>query len=733
MAKKKTSKPAEDTPEDKPRAEKKDLLKRLRQRYKLMTEDPQEKENRTKGMEDMEFVHIPGKQWDDTLKKNRGKRPCYEFNKLRVTEKRVINHIRANRPTWKVRAVEDGDKDTADVYDGLMRNIWNTSDADSVVDYQAEYSVGAGYGVFRITTEYSDDSAFDQDIFIRGFKNPMCVYADPASSDMMKRDAEDWIVTEKISKSSFEQKWPSAKRVSFEDDEFDHDEDWEDEETVRICEYWYKKPVTKTLYLLKDGQTVDAVTPGAEVVRSREVRTHKICMVIASGDAILEGPTEWAIDEFPFIPIYGEWVCINGKVIWYGLTRHSKDAQREYNYSRTAIAETIAQTPSAKHWMTPAQLAGLEKHVADAHAEGLPVALYNPDPLAPGPPQRLGGADVPVALIQEAGLSSEDIKSTSGIFDASLGNQTNETSGRAINARQMQGEIATYNFPDNVAKAARRAGELLVKLIPKIYDTARSIRILGPDLAEKYVKINEPEQDPETGAIKIANDLGRGKYDLTVSSGPNFSTQRQEATQVYGEIATRVPQLWAVAGDLMMRGMDLPYAEQIAERMQAILPPQIQEQLKGDKPLPPEVQAVMQQANQAMQIVQQQSQLVQAAAAEAEQKQADAEKAESKVKAVIEQLKTEEARFEAKVAKVLADIATKEAQLAVKGSQIDIKGHTVETQSQKLEAERGKVVLADEANNAIENIKALTQGFAQVASDLADKLDPPPKPKTKKN
>jgi chromosome segregation ATPase len=218
-----------------------------------------------------------------------------------------------------------------------------------------------------------------------------------------------------------------------------------------------------------------------------------------------------------------------------------------------------------------------------------------------------------------------------------------------------------------------------------------------------------------------------------VSSGPSFSTQRQEATQVYGEIATRVPQLWAVAGDLMMRGMDLPYAEQIAERMQAILPPQIQEQLKGDKPIPPEVQAVMQQANQAMQIVQQQSQLVQQAAAEVEQKQADAEKAESQVKTVIAQLKTEEARFEAKVAKVLADIATKEAQLAVKGSQIDIKGHEVATQSQQLEAERGKVFLADEASNAINNIRELTAGFAQVASELADKLDPPPKPKTKKN
>lgn len=721
MAKKKKPVEAEETGE---RKEMKDLLKRIRERFKVMKEA--DEENRRKALDDIEFIHVPGKQWDDDLKKERGDRPCYEFNKLRVTNKRVINHIRANRPQWKTRGFEDGDKETADIYDGLMRNIWNTSDGDSVIDYEAQYAVDGGYGVMRITTEYSDDTVFDQDIYLRAVKNPFCVYSDPSASDQLKRDAEDWVVTERISNSSYDSKYPKAKRVSFDEVEFDDDAEWNTEEETRVCEYWYKKPYEKTIYLLGDGKTVEEkdLLPIDKVVDRRTVKCPKICMVIASGDAILEKPKEWAGKHFPFIPIYGEWIVINGKVVWYGLTRHSKDAQREYNASRTAVAETIAQAPTAKHWMTPKQMEGLEKHIATAHKENMPVALYNPDPLSPGAPARVGGAEVPVALIQEAQMASEDIKNTSGIFDASLGNQSNEISGKAINARQAQGEIATYNFPDNVAKSIRRTGEILIDLIPHIYDTARSIRIIGTDGAEKFLKINEPFQD-ETGKIVYKNDLTRGKYDLTVTTGPSFSTQRQEATEFYTQLGTAVPQIWGVAGDLIMKSMDLPYSEDIAERMRTLLPPHVQQKLAEGKEVPPEVQAAMNQANQAMAIVQQQSQLVQAAAKEAEKLKVDAEKAESKVKIAQADLKVMVAEFEKQVAEFQADVAKEVSGLIQREANLTLQGTQVEADSKKLEEERGKVNLQDDSRQAIENIKALSTDMTNSALSLIQAMAPP--------
>jgi hypothetical protein len=377
-------------------------------------------------------------------------------------------------------------------------------------------------GAWRINTKYSTDTVFDQDIVIEPIKNPFTLYADPTAADPIKRDAEDWILTYSVSNAAYERRWPKADRTSFEDTEFDDDEEWTEDETVRICEYWYKEPAMKTLVLLADGKTVDKAKwdGAAQIVKERTIKCHKVMMCIASGDSILEGPTEWAGYEFPFIQVYGDWLVVDGKVMWYGLTRHSRGAQISYNYTRTAITETIALAPQAKFWATPENAKGQLKNWEEAHRKLFPFLLYSPDPKTSGQaPARMGGPDVPVALMQESQIASEEIKATSGIFDNSLGQQGNETSGRAIAQRQRQGEIATFNYSDNMAKGIRRTHEILIDLIPKIYDTARSVRILGVDGAEKYVKINAPTQDPRTGEMVTQNDLTRGKYDVTVTVG----------------------------------------------------------------------------------------------------------------------------------------------------------------------------------------------------------------------
>ena len=344
----------------------KELLFRIRSRVKTMMDA--DRENRRLALDDLKFLHIPGEQWDAIVKRERGaERPYYEFNKLRVTVKRIINDMRANRPQGKVRATEDGDKPTANVFEGLIRNIWANADGDTVIDYAAEYQVGAGMAAWRVTVDYADDEAFDQQIGIDPIRNPFCLYADPAAQDFLKRDAEDWFLTDKISKSTYEKRYPNKAVVAFDlDSEFDDDDDWDDEEKVRIGEYWYKEPITKTLLLLSNGQTVNAAetkpedleAAGLEVVKQRECHSHKIMMCIASGEAILEGPKEWAGTEFPFVQIYGEFVVIEGKVHWFGLTRFAKDAQRAYNYVRTNAIESVALAPQAKFWATPEQAEG---------------------------------------------------------------------------------------------------------------------------------------------------------------------------------------------------------------------------------------------------------------------------------------------------------------------------------------------------------------------------------------
>jgi hypothetical protein len=711
--------------EDKKR-DPKELLKRIRERYPLMVDG--DRENRDKAKEDMRFALIPGEQWDVRQKQERGARPCYEFNKIRVTGKRIVNDMRANRPQGKVRAVEDGDKPAADALEGLARNIWHVSDGDTVIDYAGEQQVFGGMGAWRVVVDWSNDTAFEQDIRVEALRDPFCLFADPSASDPIKRDARDWILTERIPKTEYERRYPDAEVIEFEAEEFTDEIDWMDEERVRICEYWYKEPVTKSLSLLSDGRTIclEDMKPGeAEalaqagitIVKARKVETHDIYMCIASGDAILEGPTKFAGKNFPFVVIYGEWTVIDGKARWHGITRFAKDAQRSYNVSRTAITETIAMAPLSKFWATPKQAQGQLAKWDVAHKEGFPALLYNADPAAPGAPQRMGGADVPVALIQESQLASEEIKSVTGIFDASLGRQSNETTGIAIRARQAQGEIATFNYADNMAKGIRRTWEILVDIIPKIYDTQRTVRVLGVDGAEKYLTINGPG---ETGDVV---DITRGKYDVAVTTGPGFSTQRENAAEIYTQMMQANPALFPIAGDLIFKAMDLPYSDKMADRMKAMLPPQIQQMEAQGKPVPPEAMAVMAQAQQALQMAEQQSQLVQQAAAEVEQGKAEADKAKSEVQMAISDLEVKRAQFEAQVAKQMSALTLKEAQMA------QVQGETEKTNDRESLSLEVQTAVTEIQKLAAQFMQQANQTMAEIQRQNVTQVVVPPKPR----
>lgn len=695
----------------------KKLLTQLRERYKRAVDA--DAENRRLAMDDLKFTHVPGEQWDAKLRADRGSRPCLEFNRLRTTVKRVVNSIRAQRPAGKVRPTEDADKPTAEAYEGLIRNIWANSDGDSVIDAATEYVVAAGMGAWRVVTKYSRDDAWDQDISIEPIVNPFCLYMDPSAKDPLGADAEYWFLTSRMSRSAYQSRWPKAAVMSFEDEggEFD-DEDWSDEESVRVVEYWYREPYSETLLLLSDGRSVaqsslDAdhigqlSAQGVSIVRSRTVQLHRIKMVIASGESILER-SDWAGSYFPFVTVYGETLVIDGKPLWWGLARHAKDAQRAYNYNRTAQVETVARTPTAKYWATPAQADGHEARWAEAHQKNFPVQLYNVDPMAPGPPAHMPGADVPAALIALGQIDGDDIKATTGIYDASLGNRSNETSGIAIRQRQAEGEIAVYNYGDNVAKAVRRTWTLLVDLIPHIYDTARHIRVLGVDGTEKHLVIND-------GAI----DLSRGKYDVTVTTGPSFATQRQEAAEVYMGLMQGNPALFPIVGDLVVKTFDYPYSDEMAERIRLMAPPQIQQMLaqkeqQGGKPLDPRAQAAVAQAEGMMQQVQMQGQLVQQAAGELEALKGEAESEKAAV---------EKAKLDIQVQ--LANLKTAEANLAT--SEAQFKQMVAEQQAQEATAEKGvsleeRQILIGEVDQALQVINAQAEAFMQQAAELMQQV-----------
>jgi hypothetical protein len=214
-------------------------------------------------------------------------------------------------------------------------------------------------------------------------------------------------------------------------------------------------------------------------------------------------------------------------------------------------------------------------------------------------PQRAAPPLPQTGLIQAKMGASEDIKSTTGQYDASLGVGGNERSGRAILAREKQGDTGTYHYVDNLARAIRHITRQLVDMIPKIYDTERIARIVGIDGEVDMVKINPEQPEPvkeirdvDTGILieKIYNP-GVGRYDVVVTTGPSYMTKRQESMDAMSQILQGNPQLWAVAGDLFVKNMDWPGAQELAARLAKTIDPKLLE--NGDKD--PALQAAEQQ------------------------------------------------------------------------------------------------------------------------------------------
>jgi len=212
-------------------------------------------------------------------------------------------------------------------------------------------------------------------------------------------------------------------------------------------------------------------------------------------------------------------------------------------------------------------------------------------------------ADVPVGAITMAMHASDDIKATTGMFDAALGARGPATSGIQEREQKRQGGVANFHYTDNLNRAVLQAGRCLLDMIPRLFDTERVARIMGDDETITSAPINkrleQPEMDEKTGKLKTTiNDMSVGQYDCTVSAGPSFSTLRQEASEAMVSFGQSWPKLMDIAGDKVVRAMDWPGAEEIAERIAKTIPPELLED--EDKPeqqqIPPEVMQIMQQA-----------------------------------------------------------------------------------------------------------------------------------------
>lgn len=563
------------------------FLATARERFRQAEEA--EREVRDEARIDLRF--LAGDQWEERVMQERRQtgRPALVFNKLPTFVQSVANEVRQNKPQPKVNPVSGGaSAETAKVYNGLIRHIQYRSKADISYDTALEYAASCGFGYFRFLTEYCELDSDDQEIKVEACLDPFSIYGVMIPAALGKPCPFAFVI-DRMSREEFRQKYPKSEAVSLD---FQGDfvaqagETWFGSDDVLVAEYWY----------------IEYKERKSKSPSGRMVMEPRVKFAVINGLEILE-ETDWAGDTIPIEAVLGKQTIVDGKIKLFSLVRFLRDPQQLFNFYKSGIAEKIGLGNRVPY-------IGYEGQFNDPKWKDANVKNY---PYLEAKGVMLGGQIAPLpqrqqfeeqiqALSVAASQESDDMKAIAGIFDASLGAQGNETSGIGIARRQQQSSITNLHFSDNLNRAEWNGCLKLIQLIPLIYDKpGRQARIIGEDEAHSLVTLNQKYQDAETGADKHY-PLDVGKYDVVVTTGPSFTSARQEGAETLGQLFKAVPQLVQILGDLYVGSLDYTWSEEGARRMKAMLPPQVQsEEEKGSQQIPPQVQQQMQQQGQMIQ------------------------------------------------------------------------------------------------------------------------------------
>lgn len=552
----------------------------------------------------------PATQWDDedrSIREQAG-RPCLTEDNLGPFLRNVCNEQRKNKPGVQVNPVDSGsDPDTAEIAQGLIRHIEYSSNADTAYDTAFRWAAATGRGFYRLTTDYVDQEGFEQEILIKRCPDPWLVFTDPAAqesdySDMNWGGFKAW-----VSREDFKALYPDSDLSQAGTSEWlaigDDAPDWmnEDASAVLVVEYFYKKQTKRTIEA--DGM-------------KRDTYDTKVCWVKCTAVEVIERG-ELPGTYIPIIAVLGEENINNGQRTYAGIIRAGKDPQKRLNYMLTSQVERIAFMPlatwvGAKGFM--GKNAAIWKNAHKNQMAALEFEIIGDDGQGINAP-RLITEEAPIVAVTHAlEGSKEGLKSTLGMYDPNMGREDGSKSGIAIQRLQMQGETGNYHLQDNLGRAIRYEGRIILSWLPTYYDTERIIRIIGEDGTQKQVRVNGPIQNPGEALspehIGKVFDLTAGKYDVTISAGPSYQSKRQEdRAMLQAMLGSPLGEVIAQrAGDLVAKTLDSPIAKELAKRL---TPPDIaqQEQQEGgaSPQIPPQL---MQQLQQSGQMIEQLTQTV---------------------------------------------------------------------------------------------------------------------------
>ena len=654
-----------------------------------------------KARSDLRFLSDePGAQWEPEDYQNRiqRKRPVLEIDQLKQFVNQVANDAKMNTPNITVIPHAGGaDVETAEIIQGIIKDIEYYSNADSAYDLAVTSAIKCSVGFIRLEHKYVDEQSFDQELCIKRVPFPLSVYLDGQSTEIDGSDAKYAFVFEDIPVDDFKERYPNKDAVSFEASEFIQDRMLgENEDTVRIVEYFELIEKKQTITVDDMGNVVE----GEDGNKKREVVTSvKVMRYVLSGADVLE-ESVFPGKYIPIVPVYGEESFIDGKKQYHSLIRKSKDPQRRYNYWASTEGDLLMRAPKG---MFLAAEGTTEDYASDyLDSEKSMVVRYRTEDAGgkpANPPQYIPPPQIPSGIVNAMGQALEDIKSTMGLYNAFLGQKSNETSGVAINARKQEGDRAVFHFADNLTKSITHLGQIIVYAMPDIYDTPRIVKMVSKEGNNKDVGINGMVAEGQKRDYYITE----GIYNVRVVTGPNYATQRQQAAEFYQKILQTNIDLMPVIGDLAFEHMDFPGSQQVATRLRKTMDPKLLEE--GDD-VDPAVLAAQQKAAELEGVLQ-----AMQAEMQTLQQQLDNKQGELQIKAGEIQLKGQEMGQEN---------ATKQYELEIKAKELMLKEQEIQ---QKFELENKKIE-ADIIKTRIDAKTRISPEMALGDTDLNEGVPP---------
>lgn len=599
----------------------KEIWEEARDRLKLA--DDAESRNRSLAKADLIFRE--GDQWD--------KKPVTSASlesielTINLTDplvRRVVNNMKQQRPRGKCHPVGDGaDVETANVMNGLGRHIEYRSNASVAYDTGGEMAVSMGWGYWRIINEYAAPDSFDQEIRILPIRNAFTVWLDPGSIMPDGSDATWGIISVKMKRTEYRRLYGKEPQISWIfTGEDDLRQDWENEEQIRLAEYFRTMDKSDTLYELTDQsgrkfvkwkdelpQPESMQQAGITITSKRESSRRTIQWFKLNGLAVVDKKTLPGT-YIPIIRCEGNAIDIDGEIHRRGMVRAMMDPQRMVNYGEVAKIRRLGLTPQAPYIAAEGQLDG-HPEWQDANRIAYPVLIYKPATIVTAqgetplpPPQRQAPAGIEQGFSEFVGGMRANLNAVAGSPNEPGQDMQGEViSGVAIQRRQGLSDQSHVQYYENQTLSIAHTWRIILEWIPFIYSEERMQRIIGEDGTPSVIKVNEKQTDG--GISKIKNDLTIGRYDVVMDTGPGYQTKREEgAANLLQLLGTPMgEEISKVGADLILRTFDDPYLQQLADRFAAMTPEGLEKAMEG---MDDKAKAIIQTLNKQLQQCQQQ-------------------------------------------------------------------------------------------------------------------------------